>query len=69
MRAAVWQIADTWQANSWGPTTLELDGIEEIIIEGGGERISGDPLPFVLAATGRGDAAALGLDPRVNIYA
>jgi uncharacterized protein (TIGR03083 family) len=69
LRAAVWQIADTWQANSWGPTTLDLDGIEEIIIDGGGERITGDPLPFVLAATGRGDAAALGLNPTVNIYA
>jgi hypothetical protein len=30
--------------------------------------LTGDPLPFVLAATGRSDPAALGLDPSVNIY-
>src|SRR5436309_3413978 len=29
----------------------------------------GDPLAFVLAATGRGDPGAVGLDETVNVYA
>jgi len=35
----------------------------------GGRRLDGDPLPFVLAATGRGTSSKLGLDPSVNRYA
>jgi len=30
--------------------------------------LTGDPLPFVLMATGRSDPAALGLGPTVNVY-
>jgi hypothetical protein len=30
--------------------------------------VSGDPLAFVLAATGRSDPGALGLDESVNVY-
>ena len=30
--------------------------------------VTGDRLAFVLAATGRSDPVALGLDPSVNIY-
>jgi len=36
---------------------------------GKGRRITGDPLEFVLVATGRADPARIGLDPSVNIYA
>ena len=35
---------------------------------GGGQRVTGDPLEFVLAATGRTDPGALGLDETVNVY-
>jgi hypothetical protein len=32
-------------------------------------RITGDPLAFVLAATGRADPEILGLDASVNVFA
>jgi hypothetical protein len=35
---------------------------------GGGERVQGDPITFVLVASGREDSSALGLDPGVNVY-
>jgi uncharacterized protein (TIGR03083 family) len=35
---------------------------------GDGRRLDGDPLPFVLAATGRDAPSKLGLDPSVNLY-
>jgi hypothetical protein len=35
---------------------------------GGGQRVTGDPMDFVLVATGRKDASALGLDDKVNVY-
>jgi uncharacterized protein (TIGR03083 family) len=69
LRAAVHQVADAWQLSGWGPTTLDLEGIEEVVVGEGGRRINGDPLSFVLAATGRGDPGSFGLDPRVNLYA
>jgi hypothetical protein len=47
---------------------VALDGIESFDVSGGGQTISGDPLAFVLAGTGRGDPAAIGLDETVNIY-
>jgi hypothetical protein len=47
---------------------VALDGIEAFEVSGGGRIITGDPLAFVLASTGRGDPAAVGLDETVNIY-
>ena len=38
------------------------------MVGGGGRRITGDPLAFVLVATGRGDPAPSALDETVNIY-
>jgi len=38
-------------------------------VSGGGEKITGDPLQFVLAATGRRDPAPLGLGADINVYA
>ena len=35
---------------------------------GGGTRIEGDPVAFALAATGRGNPEAFGLDETINIY-
>jgi len=53
----------------WGPATLALEGLPEFDVSGGGSRVEGDPLPFVLAATGRGDPSAAGVDASVNVYA
>jgi hypothetical protein len=61
-------VCETLGLWGWGPATVALDGLEEMQIRGGGERITGDALPFLLAATGRIDPAQLGLDDRVNIY-
>jgi uncharacterized protein (TIGR03083 family) len=67
--ASVHHVADELAGKKWGPATLALDGVDVIDIRGGGEKITGDPLEFVLAATGRGDPSRLGLDESVNIYA
>ena len=53
----------------WGPATLAFDGIEEVPVGAGGPTRTGDALEFVLVATGRADASALGPDGPVNIYA
>jgi hypothetical protein len=66
--AAVRHIADVWELRQWGPATLALVGLGDIDIAGGGRRIGGDPLDFVLAATGRADPDAFGLAKHVNIY-
>ena len=69
LRASVSHLADLLGHQSWGPATLALDGLEEFPVNGGGDRrVTGDPLAFVLTATGRGDPAELGLDETVNIY-
>jgi uncharacterized protein (TIGR03083 family) len=67
--ASVHHVADELAGKEWGPATLALDGVDVIDIRGGGEKITGDPLEFVLAATGRGDPSRSGLDESVNIYA
>ena len=66
---AVAVLAVSLTRNGWGPATLALDDTPSIDIGAGGPKITGDPYQFVLAATGRADAATLGLDPSVNIYA
>jgi uncharacterized protein (TIGR03083 family) len=68
LEAAVSHVAYFLGEKKWGPATLALDGMPEHEIGGGGRRITGDPLTFVLAATGRGDPAPLGLDASVDIY-
>jgi uncharacterized protein (TIGR03083 family) len=69
LRCAVHHVSGYLQHRGWGPATLALDGIEPVLVAGGGTEITGDPLEFVLAATGRRDAAGLGLDPEINVYA
>jgi uncharacterized protein (TIGR03083 family) len=69
LRCAVHHVAGYLEHRGWGPATLALTGIEQIDIGGGGPEISGDPLEFVLAATGRRDASGIGLDPTINVYA
>jgi hypothetical protein len=68
LRASVVHVAETLGLWGWGPATLALDGIEKLDVRGGGDPVAGDPLDFLLAATGRADPAPLGLDDRVNIY-
>jgi uncharacterized protein (TIGR03083 family) len=69
LRASVSHVAQVLTGNGWRPATLALDGIPEFEVSGGGGKpITGDPLAFVLAATGRADPAPLGLDETVNIY-
>jgi hypothetical protein len=46
---------------------MALDGMERIEIGGGGPEITGDPLEFVLAATGRRDPCLHGFDPTINV--
>lgn len=53
----------------WGPARLAFDGVGEREIGAGGPVLRGDPLRFVLAATGRGDPAEFGVDETVNVYA
>lgn len=70
LRAAVHHLGGLLTDRGWGPATLALDGIEKIAIgSGDGQIVDGDPQAFVLVATGRQDAATLGLDDKVNVYA
>jgi uncharacterized protein (TIGR03083 family) len=66
--AAVSHVAFHLEDQGWGPATLALDGMPEVDIKGGGERVTGNPGLFVLAATGRGNPADFGADDHVNIY-
>lgn len=69
LRAAVSHLADLLSREGWGPATLALDDVEELPVSGGGgRRVTGDPLTFVLVATGRADPALAGLDETVNVY-
>jgi uncharacterized protein (TIGR03083 family) len=69
MRAAVSHIAAVLTDQGYPATTVSLDGIEAFEVSGGAHRaITGDPLAFILAGTGRGDPGSIGLDETVNIY-
>jgi uncharacterized protein (TIGR03083 family) len=73
MVASVSHIADVLSREGWGPAVLALDGLPEFPVSGGGNgtagsRFTGDPLTFVLAATGRADPGPVGLDESANIY-
>jgi uncharacterized protein (TIGR03083 family) len=67
-KAAASHIADILTQREWRPATIALDGLPTFDVSGGGEPITGPAWPFVLAATGRGDLAALNLDESANIY-
>jgi uncharacterized protein (TIGR03083 family) len=70
LRVAVSHIADLLDRQGWGPAVLALDGLDEMPVSGGGgQRVMGDPLTFVLVATGRQAAKDIGLDDSVNVYA
>lgn len=69
LRPSLSHLATELTNQSWEPATLAFDGMPEFPVSGGGRRIDGDALQFVLAATGRDDPSKLGLDPSVNVYA
>ncbi len=69
LRTSVHHVASELDNRGWGPATLAFDGIEEVSVGAGGTRHAGDPLDFVLVATGRADPSALGPDAPINIYA
>ena len=69
LHCAVHHVAGHLEHQKWGSATIALDGFERIEIGGGGPEITGDPLEFVLAATGRRDPSVLGFDPTINVYA
>ncbi len=66
---AVEVLAETLTRNGWGPATLAFEDTPPIDIGAGGPKITCDPYQFVLVATGRADAASIGVDPSINIYA
>lgn len=53
------------------PATVRLSGVDEYLVSGGDDEdglITGDPMQFILATTGRIEPDALGLDDTFNIY-
>ena len=69
LHGSVAYLAAALTRRGWEPATLALDGVPRYDVGGGGNEITGDPLQFVLVATGRAAASTMGLDPTVNIYA
>ena len=66
--ACVLWVRAELERKGWPGARLLLDGMEEIAIGPGGPVVRGDPLRFVLAASGRASPAGLGLDDGVNVY-
>jgi uncharacterized protein (TIGR03083 family) len=66
--AAIAYLAAQLTAKGWGPATLALDEVGRYEVGGGGPEITGDAMQFALVATGRADAATIGLGADVSIY-
>jgi uncharacterized protein (TIGR03083 family) len=66
--ASVHWAWDELERLGWGPARIVLDGAGEHAIGSGGPVLRGDPLRFLLAATGRTDPAEFGADGSLNIY-
>jgi uncharacterized protein (TIGR03083 family) len=66
--ASLEYLGEQLTQREWGPATLALDGMEKMDVGAGGAPVTGEAMAFVLAATGRADPGALGLDESVNIY-
>jgi uncharacterized protein (TIGR03083 family) len=69
LQPSVRHVVDQLELRGWGPATVELTGFDPVEIGGGGAVVKAEPLEFVLVATGRLEAARLGVDPDINIYA
>src|SRR5262249_7805558 len=68
LEASVAYLAGELTKKDYPPATLALAGLDRYDVSGGGRAITGDPMQFVLVATGRADAATMGLPPEVSIY-
>jgi uncharacterized protein (TIGR03083 family) len=68
LAASVEYLAGELTTRDWGPATLALVGVPRYDVSGGGREITGDPMQFVLVATGRAEPATMGLEPGVSIY-
>ena len=68
LAASVEYLAGELTTRGWGPATLALDGVPRYDVGDGGREITGDPMQFVLVATGRAEPATMGLEPGVSIY-
>jgi uncharacterized protein (TIGR03083 family) len=66
--ASVSYLAGELTTKGWGPATLALDGMPRYDVGAGGREVGGDPMQFVLVATGRAEPSTLGLEPGVSIY-
>jgi len=68
LAASVEYLAGELTTKGWGPATLALDGLPRYDVGAGGREVGGDPMHFVLVATGRAAPETMGLDPGVSIY-
>jgi uncharacterized protein (TIGR03083 family) len=68
LEASVLWLRTELERKGWSGARLLLDGMGDITVGAGGPDVRGDPLRFVLVATGRADPAELGLDEHVNVY-
>jgi uncharacterized protein (TIGR03083 family) len=68
LAASVEYLAGELTTRDWGPATLAFDSLPRHDVSGGGGEITGDPMQFVLVATGRAEPATMGLQPGVSIY-
>ena len=68
LSASVEYLAGELTTRGWGPATLALDGMPRFDVGAGGREVTGDPMQFVLVATGRAEPATMGLEPGVSIY-
>jgi uncharacterized protein (TIGR03083 family) len=68
MQASVHWLAGELERLERGPATIALDGIGERAIGSGGPVLRGDPMRFVLVATGRSDPAEFGMDESINVH-
>jgi uncharacterized protein (TIGR03083 family) len=68
LAASVEYLAGELTTRDWGPATLALEGLPRHDVSGGGGEITGDPMQFVLVATGRAEPSTMGLETGVSIY-
>jgi uncharacterized protein (TIGR03083 family) len=70
IEASVSHLCQELTAQGWGPAVVRLESVKEFEVagEGTGRQVTGDPMAFILVASGRADPAIIGLDPKVNIY-
>ena len=68
LAASVEYLAGELTTRGWGPATLALEGLPRHDVSRGGREIAGEPMQFVLVATGRAEPATMGLESGVSIY-